>query len=106
METTHVHIGPCPAEEEAAQIGELDFHTKNIKECQAFRNQILRQFGITPIGVEVFTQVNNHEFGQYREVVIYVDNPDDNPDRLLWALAVEELVSTTWDDEAKKELGL
>lgn len=96
-------IGPCPAEENAAQTYDPGFTEKNWQECKAFKDQLLREFGEPPEGTILYVKVTNHEFGEIREVAI---KHDGTPDNAVWALAVQECAKTTWDKQAREELGL
>jgi len=72
----HLHVGPTPAEEECANIAEPRGDVANRAECIAYRHALERFYGEPPNEARFGIKSQLHEFGSYREVVIYY-NPDD-----------------------------
>ncbi len=107
-----IDIGPGPHEEDVAQIGDEDFSHKNIKECRAFKAQIMRAYGEPPEGASLRIMGNPHEFGFYREVAVRVDGSgglEQGRAAMEYAYRVESDKDgklAQWDDHAKIELGL
>jgi hypothetical protein len=104
MASDYLTIGSSPAEEECAQVGKEGYGEKAQKECRAFINQLVRQFGEPPYGARFSVKNFPHDFGTYKEVcVIYDENSEE---AIAFAFKVEAESPANWDEEAKKELGL
>jgi hypothetical protein len=67
----YIEIGPCPAGEDAAQLGTPGFEQRNIAECRRFIAAIKKKVGEPPEGAELRIRPNFHDFGVYREVACY-----------------------------------
>jgi hypothetical protein len=99
-----IYIGSSPVAEDCAQVGSDGFTERNIKECNAFINQLLR---IWPDGDFRIRVEKGSDFGHYREVVAYYSTDEGSTDhRIAVAFKAEAQTPEYWDDEAKKELGL
>ena len=99
----YIEIGPSPAGEDCAQIGDDGSTQQNRRECQAFLHQIRRQFGPEPDGARLSIGANQHDFGTYYEVRCHYDTADEvSAD---YAYGCED-AAEHWDDDARKELGL
>jgi len=96
------YLGPVPAEEDCAQVGEPDYAVKATKEMNAFINQLQREFpdymdyGLFRI------KWQNHDFGRYGDVVFVFD--DETLGAVDYAINVENNVPANWDSEALEEL--
>jgi hypothetical protein len=102
MRREYLEIGSSPAEEPCAQAGFPGYTEQALRECRAFKNQLLRQFGEPPDGASI--SVKHHiTGGGYYEVVVYYD--DTKKDAIDYAFRVEAESPAEWDEEAKKELG-
>jgi hypothetical protein len=95
----YVEIGPCPHDEEAAQLGQPDFDAKNIAECRQFIRAIRIKCGEPPEGAELRMKSNPHDFGVYREAAVYFDT--NNEEAAAYAYRCEDEAPATW-----KECGL
>ena len=103
METDYLYLGPTPAEESCAQVGEPDFNRKSRIEMTAFVNQLYRQFPeANDKNVRFRIKWELHDFGKYGEVVAEYDST--NEDSLNYALNVDWNIPPNWDDEAIEEL--
>jgi hypothetical protein len=100
----YLNIGATPADETCEQLGPNYDPMKARAECNAFAKQIIRQFGEPPFGADIRVKSFTHDFGTYQEVVIWF--MDDIEETIDYAYKVENEVAATWDDEAKKELGI
>jgi hypothetical protein len=96
----YLEIGPCPAEEEAAQLGTDGFDAANKAECLQFIKAIKRVCGEPPEGASLAIKSNSHDYGIYREVIVRFD-PEDRAST-DYAFMVEEKAPTTWA-EAKMD---
>jgi hypothetical protein len=74
------------------------------KECEAFRNQLRRMFGDEPDGALLVIRANPHDFGTYLTVDCRYN--DDVEAAVNYAFRCENDMPESWDDEARKELGL
>jgi hypothetical protein len=97
-------LGPVPWDEECVQVGAADYRTQARKETRAYINQLERRFPERPEGVEFAATHSRHDFGTYVEVSVVYDG--DNIEHTTFAYDVERDSPATWDEEAKKELGL
>lgn len=105
----YLTLGPTPSDEKCSQVGTDNYVEQSKKECTAYVHQLERLF-TTAIdskvpedcyfGIKRF----DHDFGSYREVVIYYDS--DNEESSNFAFNVENNCPANWDDEAKKELNI
>lgn len=105
----YVFIGATPCEEECAQVGEEDYGPRSRKECRVYVEQIRRHFAAKgvqiPDGMLVIKR-ESHDFGSYLEVACRVDgSAEDAEAQYDLAYRIEAEGPTTWDDEAKAQLG-
>lgn len=99
-ETDLLHIGPVPAEEDCAQLGQdPDFAKKNIAECERFIAQIRRHYGDEPEGAKVKMKSNLHDFGTYREVVVQYEVGNAAAENYAFDIESDKLGKLArWDD--------
>lgn len=98
-----MEIGPVPAEENCAQVGDIDFRNRAKREMSIYIKQLNRMFPEAyDSGVDFKAKFFNHDFGSYGEVCIVFDGNDD--DAVQFAYHVEANLPGFWDDEALKEL--
>jgi hypothetical protein len=96
-----VYLGPVPSDESCQQCGTRDYNTvKARKECNAFINQLRRQFGEEPEGARLSIKAENHDFGTYYEVVCYYSDEQS----CEYAFRVENEYPQFWDVDAVMEL--
>ena len=89
-------LGPSPAEEDCAQIGEPGYRTKAIGECTRYIELLRRKIGPEPEGARLDIKWFAHDFGQYCEVVCYFDTEDETA--VAYAQRCEDDAPATWDD--------
>lgn len=105
MSRDYLNIGCTPASEDCQQVGTVSYDGGLArKECEAYREQLRRQFGPEPEGARLAIKSFPHDFGNYLEVVCYFD--DKYEDSVEYAFKCEGEASDTWDDAARAELGL
>ena len=92
----YLDLGPSPAEEVCAQIGDEDYHSKARAECLAFIALIRQTCGEEPEGAHLSIKSFPHDFGSYMEVVCYYN--DDFPASADYAWDVEKALPTRWAD--------
>ena len=108
----YIEIGSSPASESCAQVGGDNYYERAQKECRAFINQLWRFLSETkeinpanqPEKFKLRVKSNPHDFGTYYEVAAYFDDEDDKSMDLAFYL--EGNAPTSWDKEARAELGL
>jgi hypothetical protein len=92
----YISIGPTPAEEDCAQVGEEDYYTRARKECNRYIELLLRTFGAEPDGARLRMMRCPHDFGDYLDVVVEYDPA--KPESLEYALLLEEKAPSRWDE--------
>jgi hypothetical protein len=84
------------------QVGTPDYYCKGRKECQAFRRQLIREFGEPPENAHLAIKSFPHDFGSYMEVVCYFDDSDRAS--IEYAFKLEGGTPARWDKEAQQDL--
>lgn len=97
-----LNLSPTPVGEECAQVGSEDYRKNALLECQAFTDQIRRQFGPEPAGAKLKVKSNAHDFGTYYDVNVEFDS--NNDEAAEFAYLVEGGIPEYWDSEAKEFL--
>lgn len=70
-------LGPCPAEEEPAQLGITpDFARLNRLEVGCYQAALVACFGPPPGGASFVDETSDHDFGRYTELAIRFDEAD------------------------------
>lgn len=92
----YITLGPAPAEEDCAQVGEPDYYTRAHEECRRYRNLIRRVLGAEPDGAQLTVTGFNHDFGHYYEVTVEYD--PDNPAAVEYAFRCEAKAPGRWDE--------
>jgi len=93
----YITIGPVPAGEPCAQVGEQDYLEKSTKECKRFIKQLKKQFGQPPQNTSLQMKTFHHEFGMYHEVVCYYNTDDSEGEE--YCLAIEAEMPEFWEVE-------
>ena len=91
----YLPLGSTPTGESCAQIGSRDYAKRARRECQQYIDQLIRQFGEPPAGVNFMTKTFPHDFGSYYEVVIWYTVGD--PIQESYAFSVEGSLPESWD---------
>src|ERR1035437_144310 len=68
-------IGTTPYAEECAQVGAENYLERTLIEFEVFKKQLIRQFGVPPLGADIKLKSFSHDFGTYHELVIWHDEP-------------------------------
>lgn len=97
------YIGASPFEEDCAQTTDPAFAEKNRRECEAYLDLLTRTFGPPPGNAYLAIKAQDHDFGTYREVVVYFDPESEEEE--AYALTVEAGVPK-WDAVALSKLGV
>ncbi len=91
-----IWLGPVPAEEECAQVGEPSYRSRATAECLQFIKAIKRKCGEPPDGAELKMGSVPHQQGQCLEVVVELDPSDDEAVR--YASHADANAPTRWDE--------
>jgi hypothetical protein len=105
MNIERIEIGSTPYDEDCAQVGSVNYSSNANKEMKAYINQLNRMFpDAESKGVNFKVKWFNHDFGTYGEVCIVWNT--DNAIADEYAYVVDADIPGSWDDEARKELGI
>ena len=74
----YIEIGPNPAEEECAQVGQDDYYEKAREEGKRYIRALIHYFGEPPALSGLRLKEFPHDFGSYFEVCVYFDDNDEN----------------------------
>lgn len=99
-----MYLGCTPSDESCAQVGSDGYHEQARKECRAWIGQLRRAFGPEPPNAQLAVTSNEHDFGNYLEVVCWFDGADETAAN--YAVRCEGAAPTEWDEPARRELGL
>lgn len=87
-------LGPCPAEEDAVQLGSPDYARDAKTQCRAYVEAIRAVCGREPEGARLVVKSQSHDFGTYYECAVAFD-PEIEAARDYAAL-VDDKAPTTW----------
>lgn len=93
-------LGPVPANEECAQLGNENYFRDSRNECKRYLSLLKNTFSLLP-GMYFKITRNNHDFGDYFDVVICF-NPDD-PEQVSLAYYIENNSPTSWEEDVQNE---
>lgn len=86
----YIDIGPTPADEPCAQIGEDDYTSRAVAECRRYARLINRAYP----GACAVVVPHRHDYGTYYEVAVKYDDADIAQAEL--AYRIEETLPLTW----------
>jgi len=98
----YLELGATPSGEECAQLGSDNYEAQSKVEIKAFKNQMVRVVGEPPPDGQLRGKTFQHDFGSYRELVVFFDDEDDVSQD--YAYKCESETPEYWDEEALKEL--
>lgn len=87
-------LGPAPAEEACAQVGQDEYENRARAECRQYIGAIRIVCGDPPDGAHLRVVCQPHEFGLYWEVV--VDFDPSSPAAREYAAKCDATAPTTW----------
>lgn len=93
--TDHMSIGCTPSGEKCTGVGDPNYHSLAMAECQRFMAQLHKTFGQPPPGARLHIHANNHDFGVYHEVCVVYD--DSNEKATNYAFKLEAECPEYWD---------
>lgn len=102
MSMDYICIGPCPPNEDCAQVGSADYYKRAQIECKAYRKQLIEEVGEPPEGCRLIIKGFEHEFGTYYEVIAKFE--EDNEEAVDYALKCESSGPEKWNEKARREL--
>lgn len=86
----YLELGPVPPEEECQQVGTSSYDDKKAREeCERYKELLEKKFPTAQFGIKKF----HHDFGSYREVVVYFDDTEEDP----IAFEVDRNLPMTWE---------
>ena len=87
----YLTLGPTPCDEDCQQIGSDTYdYAKDTADLYRYKRMLEHRWPTARFGVKSFP----HDFGTYREVVVYFDDEDED----AVAYDVEANLPQTWDD--------
>lgn len=89
-----LEIGPVPADEECAQVGDDGYYHVAMAECLRFIDLIKQKLGPEPKGARLFVHRYPHELGAYLEVAVAFDTSIE--ESIEYAFRVEREAPTNW----------
>lgn len=92
----YINIGPVPAAEPCVPIGDPNYMKESRKECNRFKQQLIRQFGNPPTGASLGTKEFHHDFGIYHEIVCYFEV--NNVEAENYCYEMESNIPEFWED--------
>lgn len=93
----YMTIGSSPVDEKCVNVGEDNYESRSLEECNKYIALIRKKLGPEPHAAQLRTKLFPHDFGSYREVVCYFD--DNEPASAAYALACEGYGPKDWKDE-------
>ena len=96
MPRQYIELGQAPANEDCAQVGDLNYQVNARRECQSYIQAIRNYLGPEPDGAELSYKSFPHDFGSYYEVVCYYD--ENKPESVDYAFKCERQAPLTWTD--------
>jgi len=100
MSRDHLSLGPTPADEPCAALGEPDYEPRAKAECRRFIDLLRETFGPEPPGAFLTVKGFPHDFGTYYEVVCYYEESDEITSSAEYAYRLENEAPTTWPTPA------
>jgi len=87
----YLELGPVPADEDCQQVGTTDYdYAKDTADLRRYKALLETRWPEAQFAIKSFP----HEFGTYREVVVYFDTEEENP----LAFEIEANLPRTWND--------
>jgi hypothetical protein len=97
----YIEIGPCPAMEDCAQVGDDNYRTNARRQCLSFMQGIRNYLGMEPDGAALKIKTSQHDFGSYLEVACFYD--PENEKAAEYAFKCEAKAPQTWEECGVKE---
>lgn len=100
----YLTLGSTPYDENCAQVGNDNYYDQSQIELHIYGKYIQRLFPEILVSKTLYLKIKSfpHDFGTYKELVIYYDNSNEKEYNL--ALNIDSNLPKNWDEEALKEL--
>jgi hypothetical protein len=92
-----IALGPVPAGEAPASVGERGYAEREFLQCQRFIDLLRRTIGPEPAGAKLRVRRSGKELDPYLEVVVEYD--DENRGARAYAIRCDREAPTRWDQE-------
>ena len=92
----YLELGSAPPNEPCVQLGDSDYPALSTAECSRYRQGLERRFKPTNPNNWFATKSFTHDFGLYREVVVYFDDTDQSS--IDFAFNVDANLPSTWSE--------
>ena len=102
----YIELGPVPANEDCAQVGQPNFHRDSTTEMDAYIQLLYRAFPkAEELNIFFVKKWFPHDFGTYGEVIAKYDADNEESTNYVFNVIDKDLPGD-WDNEARKVLGL
>jgi hypothetical protein len=91
-----IWLGPSPANEDCAQVGDPNYAARARDECRAYVRAIRSVCGPEPEGARLVIRPLPHDYGSYFEVAVVFD--PDNQQAARYAALVDDTAPRTWEE--------
>jgi hypothetical protein len=98
MAHTLMPLGPVPAGEAPASVGESGYAERSFSQCQRFIDLLRRTIGPEPAGAKLRVRRSGQELDRYLEVVVEYDG--ENRGARAYAIRCDREAPTRWDQGA------
>ena len=89
----YLELGPVPADEDCQQVGCPDYdYEKDTADLRRYKTMLEERWPDAHFAIKSFP----HDFGSYREVVVYFDTEQEDP----VAFDIEANLPRTWDEQS------
>ena len=95
-------LGPTPADEPCACVGEENYEQRAREECQRFIRLLRRTFGPEPEGAWLSVELFSHPFGTDYEVVCHFETEIESA--VSYAIRCDEHAPLTWEADTVPEV--
>lgn len=98
----YISLGATPCEEECAQVGSENYGRDSRCEIAVYDAQLRRLFPDIPEGCSIGSKSFPHDYGSYRECVVFFD--PDIEEHVRFAIRCENESPQYWDNESRTAL--
>jgi len=91
----YLSLGPVPADEDCAQVGQPDYGSRARAECRRYISLLRKKFGPEPGKARLELKGCPHDFGTYYDVVVGYD--EDDKESVEYAFRLERDAPSRWE---------
>lgn len=99
--SNYINLDPCPVNEYCEKVGNPNYHSLAIVQCERWKKQLEKHFDPIPDGVWLKVKEFPHDFGSYYEVVAYYleerDEEGNNPNE-DFVVNMQDNLPLKWED--------